>query len=342
MLKLAIANDTEIAIESLRRAIAPIPDYQLLWVARTGIEAVQFTARQRPDLILMDMNMPDLNGVAATQQIMRQSPCAILIVTASITRNTTLVFEAMGYGALDVVKTPGPGDVQALLHKIKTVAKLVQPTQPQITNPPLAPRVAALQQRLPPLIVIGASTGGPRALYQILSQLPSSLNAAIVIVQHIDEQFAAGLAHWLGGGSLLPVRLVHNGDRPTPGQVLIASTNDHLILRPNQSLRYTREPADAVYRPSVDVFFQTVAQHWPQAGTAVLLTGMGRDGAQGMKQLRTFGWQTIAQNQESCVVFGMPKAAIEQGGASEVLPLEQIASRIRLTNRLQNSSQNSH
>lgn len=325
MLDIAIVNDSEIAIEALRRAIANIPDYRLLWIARTGSEAIQACAARRPDLILMDMNMPDLDGVEATRQIMQQSPCAILIVTASITVNTSKVFEAMGYGALDVVKTPRDGDYRGLFKKMAMVVRLIRPSRPHFSTSSQTAPAPLDALRLPALIAIGASTGGPNALYQILHRLPTSFQAAIVIVQHIDAQFAPGLAQWLDRASPLPVALARNGDRPEAGKVLIAGTNDHLILRPNQTLRYTREPAELAYRPSVDVFFQSVARHWGQPGVAILLTGMGRDGAESMALLRSLGWQTIAESADSCVVFGMPKAAIELGGAGHILPVNRIA-----------------
>ncbi len=197
MLDIAIVNDTEIAIEALRRAISTRPDYRLLWVARTGSEAIKSCAIRRPDLILMDMNMPDLDGVEATRQIMQQSPCAILIVTASIIGNTSKVFEAMGHGALDVVKTPSTGDYRGLFRKIATVAKLIRPSSSRVCISPPTASLTFHKIHLPPLIAIGASTGGPSALYQILSRFPRDFKAAIVIIQHIDEQFAPGLVNWL-------------------------------------------------------------------------------------------------------------------------------------------------
>lgn len=335
MFTLAIVNDTEIAIEALRRVIAIDPDYHLLWVARTGNEAVQRCIEQRPDVVLMDMNMPHLDGVGATREIMQRSPCAILIVTASVTINTAKIFEAMGHGALDVVKTPrlGTGDplaVQKLLDKIRTITKLIRRAKPAATTQtptPSAP-VRRSEPPLPLLITIGASTGGPRALKTIFSQLPRDLDAAIVVVQHIDMQFAPGLVTWLDHFSALPVALAHPGSAPTPGQILIAGTNDHLILRPNCTLRHTQEPVAYPHRPSVDVFFRSVAQHWPRPGLGILLTGMGRDGAVGLGQLRTAGWLTIAESAESCVVYGMPRAAVEAEAAAQVMPVEKIASEI--------------
>ncbi|MEL6399169.1 MAG: chemotaxis response regulator protein-glutamate methylesterase [Cyanobacteria bacterium J06607_6] len=332
MFTLAIVNDTEIAIEALRRVIATVPDYQLAWVARSGSEAVQQCAEQRPDVVLMDMNMPHLDGVAATRQIMQRSPCAILIVTASVTIHTAKVFEAMGHGALDVVKTPrlGVGDVEAvqkLLSKIRTVTKLIRRTNNAATAQTSPPARSARHSAssLPLLVAIGASTGGPKALKTIFSQLPPDLKAAIVVVQHIDVQFAPGLVEWLNRFSTLPVALARPGSAPTPGQILVAGTNDHLILRPNRTLRHTRQPATYPHRPSVDVFFHSVAQHWLRPGLGILLTGMGRDGAVGLGQLRAADWSTIVESAESCVVYGMPRAAVEANAARRVLPVEKMA-----------------
>lgn len=326
MIKVAIANDSAIAIETLRRVLLTTQNYELLWVAHTGADAIKACAQQCPDLLLMDMHMPNLNGVEATRQIMQQSPCVILIVTASISRHSSLVFKAMGYGALDVVKTPPLGTTQAvngLLKKMSLLTKHSPPPTDTLTKP-AAPRHTRQPSDQPHLIVIGASTGGPGALQTILSQLPTSLNAAIVIVQHIDKQFVPGLVSWLNQSSKLPVVQAHNGNSPKPGQILVAGGDQHLVMRPNHSLRYTHEPENYPHRPSVDVFFQSVANHWHQPGTAILLTGMGKDGATGLGHLRLAKWHTIAESEASCIVFGMPKAAINQGAAKQILDLGQI------------------
>ncbi|MEL7512794.1 MAG: chemotaxis-specific protein-glutamate methyltransferase CheB [Cyanobacteria bacterium J06554_3] len=337
VIKVAIANDTSIALEALRRVIASTPDYQLIWTAKNGAEAVALCAQQRPDVVLMDLLMPTMDGVEATRQIMLRSPCAILIVTASPAQNTSKVFEAMGHGALDVVATPSLsrdrtvplGEMaQPLLAKMKTIAVYTGRGLRYRRQPPvnLVPAPTAPAPALPDLIVIGASTGGPRAIAKILSAIAPSCPAAIVIVQHINQQFAAGLASWLTRQSSLPVKLIKPGDVMHSGTVLVAATDEHLVMRCDRTLTYTRTDRHTPYRPSVDVFFESVAAHWPQPGQAVLLTGMGRDGAEGMSTLRAAGWQTIAESQDSCVVYGMPRAAIEYGAANAVLPVSQIAS----------------
>ncbi len=191
---------------------------------------------------------------------------------------------------------------------------------------------AVKPERLQPngdaLVAIGASAGGPAALATMLGALPKDFRAAIVIVQHVDEHMAEGMAAWLGQQCVLPVRVAMEGDRPTPGVVLIARTSDHLVLKTANRLGYTTEPRDYVYRPSVDAFFQSVKSRWEGEVVGVLLTGMGRDGAQGLKALRDQGRYTIAQDQESSAVYGMPKAAAAIGAAVDILPMKQIAGRL--------------
>jgi len=178
------------------------------------------------------------------------------------------------------------------------------------------------------LLVIGASTGGPKAVSDVLLGLPREGGPAIVVVQHVDAAFSTGLAAWLGSRTGHTVRVAQTDEPPQAGVVLVAGTNDHLVLTRDRVLTYRSEPRDLFYRPSVDVFYESVADHWPRPGAAVLLTGMGRDGARGMARLRTSGWHTIAQDEASSVVWSMPKAAIDAGGASETLPLDAIAGAI--------------
>jgi two-component system response regulator WspF len=333
-MRIAIVNDMIMAVEALKRVLMTVPGYEIVWIARDGAEAVARCARDTPDLILMDLFMPVMDGVEATRQIVKQSPCAILIVTASVDENAGKVFEAMGYGARDAVNTPILGiqgsaeTAQPLLEKIATMSKLIgksnlpliSKTQPTaITS---TPRPSAL---LPPLVAIGSSTGGPKALAAILSRLPANFGAAIAIVQHVDLQFSAGLVDWLNQQTPLTVRLATAGDRLEKGIVLVAGTNDHLSLRPDLTLHYIKEPIDYPYRPSVDVFFKSLAQYWNHKETALLLTGMGQDGAEGLSLLRSRGWHTIAQDEKSSVVYGMPKAAAQLNAAVEILSPEVIA-----------------
>ena len=178
------------------------------------------------------------------------------------------------------------------------------------------------------LVVLGASTGGPAAIASVLSDLPDSPDASIVIIQHVDVIFAPGLARGSVSGQTGAMELVVPGDRPLPGRIYLAATNDHLILDTARQFRYVAEPLAVHYRPSVDVFLASVIQHWPEPGAAAVLTGMGRDGAAGLLSLRQAGWLTIAQDEATSVVYGMPRAAAEVGAAQQVLPIQEIGAAI--------------
>lgn len=331
-MRIAIVNDLRPAVEILRRAIAIEPGHQVAWIAYNGVEAVEMCEADRPDLILMDLIMPEMDGVEATRRIMKSCPCPILVVTATVSGNAGKVFEAMGHGALDASGTPTLGaggrieGATALLKKIATIGKLSGKGVSLPAPAPWAPPSA--RARSAPMIAIGASTGGPAALADILHGLPEKLAAPVVIVQHVDEQFAPGLADWLKTHSRLPVRLAAENIVPEPGVVHVAGTNDHLVLDTGRRFLITREPLDYPYRPSVDVFFNSLCRNWPFGGAAVLLTGMGRDGAAGLLNLRRAGWRTIAQDKATSVIYGMPKAAADLGAAEQVLPLRKIAGAI--------------
>ena len=328
-MRIAIVNDNLMAIEGLRRVVAMSRQHQIAWTAQDGHEAVQRCAADCPDLILMDLIMPGMDGVEATRQIMAHTPCAILIVTASVDDRSALTFTAMGHGALDAVDLPqlGSGEptasAQTLLNKISSLSRLLGERPSRSAANVFGPADPRL-----PLVAIGASAGGPAAVSAILLDLPQDFAASVVIVQHVDERFARGMADWLNGHSNLPVRLAREGDVPAAGEVLLAGTGDHLTLRRGGRIAYTARPEDAIYRPSIDVFFRSICSSWQGPAVGLLLTGMGSDGATGLKQLRDCGHHTIAQDSVTSAVFGMPKAAAALSAAVDVLPLEAIAPRL--------------
>lgn len=333
MLRIAIANDSLKSLDIMRRVILSEPGYGIAWVARDGAEAVKKCLQDPPDLILMDVVMPVMDGVAATSRIMHESPAAILIVTSSVSGNSGKILQAMGCGALDVVQTPilgADGQItgqKELLAKIERLSRLVH-------KPPASASVRIENDtpptllELPPLVAIGSSAGGPKALAAILGQLPKDFAGAVMVVQHVDGEFASRLAEWLNSQTVLPVQVAEEGTLPTAGTVLVARGDRHLIMSPGMRLAYTPEPRDSSYWPSIDVFFSSVARHRCTKAIAALLTGMGRDGARGLLDLRRAGWHTIAQDEASSVVYGMPKAAVEMDAACEVLPLSEIAGTI--------------
>jgi two-component system response regulator WspF len=331
-MRIAIVNDLALAREVLRKVVLSVPGYAVAWFAEDGVEAVAKAASDPPDVILMDLVMPKLDGVEATRQIMKQSACPILVVTVSVSTNYTLACRAMGAGALDAVDTPTLGPGGAVQNAEKLVARLVQ-LEAEVAGASAASVLALPQPRLtaadlPPLVLLGASTGGPEALAHVVAALPANFPAAVLVSQHIGVDFAPGLVQQLASWSKLPVQAARGGEPPAAGTVYVAVSNDHLEVAPTGLLRYTPEPRAHPYRPSVDVLFKSAAARCAKPGVAALLTGMGNDGAAGLLRLRQAGWHTIAQDEATCTVYGMPKAAVEKAAAAEVLPLQHIGDSI--------------
>jgi chemotaxis response regulator CheB len=337
-MRIAIVNDLALAVEALRRAVRSLPGVEIAWVARNGAEAIELCARDRPDLVLMDLIMPVVDGVQATREIMRRSPCPVLVVTASVHGNVAKVYDALGHGALDAVATPRLGlgggleGAAELLRKIATVRALAAEPAPEPGGSAVASTSTAAapgrSPALPTLVAIGASTGGPGALAAVLSGLPAELPAAVAIVQHIDNAFAGGLALWLSRRTGRTVAPLTGPETLRAGQVWLAAGDGHLVVRDDLRLGLAAEPRDSLHRPSIDVFFESVARRLRSGGCGVLLTGMGRDGARGLLALRRAGFHTLAQDEATSIVWGMPRAATEHGAAVEVLPLDQIAASI--------------
>jgi two-component system response regulator WspF len=336
--KVGIVNDQRVVTEALCRIVLSDARHQVLWTAADGRMAVEKCQQDPPDVILMDLVMPVMNGAEATREIMRKSPCPLLIVTATVSGNYALVCEALGYGAYDAVCTPSIGDRPPreagaqLLAKLNSVDAIRQSASRSSLEPMWSAANAAadrvLRRERRPLVAIGASTGGPQALEKIISAWPADFPAAVLIAQHIAKDFATSLAKWLQERSKLPVRTVAGGEFPQPGTILVAATNDHLVLEADGRLAYREEPGQLPYRPSVDVLFDSLAKHWPTPSVAAVLTGIGRDGAEGLLKLRQHGWHTIAEDKSTCIVYGMPQAAAELGAAKRILPLPEIAAHV--------------
>lgn len=328
-MRIAIVNHRPLAVEVLKGVVISHPRHEVIWTASSGAEALEKTSRDKPDLILMDLLLPGMDGSQAIRAIMKGHPCAVLIVTEAVEENAAKVFEAMGSGALDAVSTPSldmAGLIrggEALLAKIATVDKLIGKERLLNGRGGAAAPEGAMSPA-PPLIAIGSSTGGPKALAELVSRLPEKPGVPVVIVQHVDVQFAGGLAEWLSRQTKLKVTLAESDLRPERNTIYVAGSNDHLVVGADLAFHYVEEPKNNPYRPSVDAFFLSLVSYWPRKGVAALLTGMGRDGAHGLLALRKAGWHTIAQDEKTSVVYGMPKAAAELGAAVEILPIEKI------------------
>lgn len=317
-MKIALVSPSIEVLYLCEKAIDSLVGCEHIWSARSKEETLKKASLSQPDMVILGLEL----ATECIKPIMRDYPCTIIVATLDVPKTAGQVFEAMGAGALDVVtiELDENGVPKRLIEKICMIRLLMAKGDDSLLKGGQVVTFA----RTPPLVVIGCSTGGPSALLKILQSFDNNMNFAIVVVQHVDEKFAPGLAEWLAKHTKIPVNVAVHGSLPQTGKVLIASANDHLIMTRNCRLRYTPYPLEKPYRPSVDVFFESLSQFWPVKGTAILLTGMGNDGAIGLKLLRDSGWHTIVEDEKSCVVYGMPKAAVELGAAMEVLPIEQI------------------
>ena len=326
-MRIAITNDNNENLIILMHVIEKLTEHEIAWTAKSGKESIRKCQQDTPDLILMDMIMPDTNGVEASLAIMKETPCAILIVTASVTDNASMIFEAMSHGALDVVQTPfsgvanGKTEVSDFLRKLDVINKLIK-----ADNEKKASSIQCAANK--PIVVLGASTGGPGVLAKILNKMPEDFPAPIIIVQHVDSSFSHNFSAWLNKQSKLEVRIALDGDSPQVGTVLVAGESEHLVMNSRKKLSYSKLKKELIYKPSVDVFFESIAKYWKGDIVACLLTGMGKDGAHGLANIHQLGGHTITQTEESCAVYGMPKAADDMGVSSESLEPEEIANSI--------------
>lgn len=326
-MRIGIVNDSAFATEAIRRVILSHSNHSIAWCAADGLAAIDRCAVDLPDLLLMDMVMPAPNGPETLRRIMKSSPCPALVVTGSMDANCAKVFEAMGAGAIDAVNTPVAGDQASALDLIKKIDRIAFLAAPSISAPCPTSSSSEMVEN-PPLVVIGSSAGGPAALAVVLGDLPASFPAAILIAQHIDDRFCGDFAKWLDSQTPLSVRLGRKGDRPQAGSVLIASGPQHLIVQPNQFLGLASLPLTP-YMPSINELFLSAAANWRGRAIGVILTGMGSDGASGLKVLRDAGHPTIAQDEASSALYGMPKAAALCGAAAQILPLDEISTRLK-------------
>lgn len=361
-IRVLLVEDSPVALAVLKRLVNTAPDLQLVGTARTGREALQQINQLQPDVICTDLHMPEMDGLALTQAVMSDHPRPILVISASVQEEDTQnIFKLLEAGAVDIFPKPQTGAIadyeaiaQPLIAKIRvlagvrvftqrrrnTTATLVTtaPTAQPVSQAPAAraPRATspAHGQPLPSrsgsstairAIAIGASTGGPQALQAILSSLPAVLPVPIFAVQHISDGFLTGLVAWLNQTCPMRVEIAQPGATPQPSVVYFPPERRHLELDPQGKFRLTGCMPVSGHCPSVTAMMESIAVYYGSQAIGVLLTGMGQDGAVGMQALHRAGSFTIAQNEATSVVFGMPHAAIALGAATAVLPIEAIA-----------------
>ncbi len=332
MIRILIADDSELTRIVLRDLLSQDPDVEIAGEVSDGRSAVEQTAKLKPDLVIMDVMMPIMGGLEAVSEIMAKTPTPILMLSANTDpHDSHSAFAAIKLGALDVMAKPSGVVTEAfsqiagqLIAKVKSLSRIRVIHHYRAQRPKIEKEKVVLPSGPRRILAIGASTGGPKAVLQLLQELPKDLAAAVLIVQHIADGFAPGFAEWLDSETGLSVRLAAAGDDLQTGVVLIAPNNAHMTVQANQIVLEDSPPLHNC-RPAVDALFHSLADHDLAAETvAVLLTGMGTDGAVGLASAYKQGAYTIVQDEASCAVFGMPKAAIERGAATKVLPLEHI------------------
>ncbi len=339
-IRVLVVDDSSVVRQILVSMLESVPGFLVVGQAQDGKEAVQMTARLRPDVITMDIRMPRLDGLEAIKRIMSTTPTPIVVVAASVYEpDLNIAFAAIEAGALTVIEKPKgitPEAYEAARDQLVTTIRLMSDVQvvtlwPDRRPPTLARRHQMKTEGTPwahidaKLIAMAASTGGPGVLRQILKALPGDLSIPIVAVQHITPGFAQGFAGWLNGETELHVTLARNGEPVRPGHVLIAPDDTHMTVTTGGIIQLDHLEPVKGQRPSATRLFDSVAKTYGAASVGVVLTGMGDDGADGLENLRKAGGYVIAQDEESCAVFGMPKAVIERRIADQVLSPDRIA-----------------
>jgi Chemotaxis response regulator containing a CheY-like receiver domain and a methylesterase domain len=331
MIRLLLVEDSVTQREILRKMIDSTGQIVVIAEARNGKEAVDAVSRVQPDVVLMDIHMPDMDGVTATREIMQRYPVPIVVVSASLkARDVDLGMEALKAGAVSVMEKP-QGSV--LLHLDKMAADVCQQlmiaskarVRPRRGVKPLPPRPSPVQAPSRTIDIVGicASTGGPPVLLHILSQIPKPYPLPVLLVQHIAEGFVEGFANWLAGASGQSVHRAQ-GQRPVTPGFWLSPGNLHLGVTLQRRFDLTPPRAREIHCPSGNALFRSLATNCGPRALGILLTGMGDDGADGLLELHRAGGKTIVQDEESSLIYGMPKAGIERGGAEVQLSPDGI------------------
>lgn len=337
--KVLIVDDSATVRQIFRRVLSADPGLEVVGAAPDPYVARDLVAKHRPDVLTLDIEMPRMDGVTFLRKLMRHFPLPVVVVSSLARRGSELALEALEAGAVEVMCKPGAaysvGDMAIeLTDKVKAAAlvdvrRVAPPPRPRSDAPPRLPQ-RALAETTHAILAVGASTGGTVALDSLLRALPADTPGTL-ITQHMPEYFTRSFAERLDGVSAMRVKEAQDGDSVTVGVALVAPGNKHMVLRRSGARYYVNVkdgPLVNRHRPSVDVMFRSVAQTAGKNAVGVILTGMGGDGAKGLLRMKEAGAPTIAQDEQSCVVFGMPRVAIELGAADDVAPLDQIPDRV--------------
>ena len=334
-IRVVVVDDSTTARELLVALLQNAEGIQVVGSAANGQEAIRLVKRLRPDVVTMDVVMPNMDGLETTRHIMRENPTPIIIVTATLMRDDMdMAFEALQAGALTALRKPGLADPATCAQVVRAVRLMAD--VPVVRRwgarserrRPLPPRAVVNQanrwQRIQ-VVGIAASTGGPGALAKVLGPLPASFPLPILVVQHVTRGFTSGLADWLNGETALQVELAGHGETPRGGSILLAPDDYHIQINAQGVIELCKKPPYKGLRPSANYLFHALARSYGPRALGIVLTGMGDDGAEGIQALHQAGGLTIAQDENSCVVYGMPREAVIRNAVDQILSLDQIA-----------------
>ncbi|MAE18195.1 chemotaxis response regulator protein-glutamate methylesterase [Candidatus Poribacteria bacterium] len=333
-IRILVVDDSQLARKFISEFLSIDPELEIIGTAQNGQEAIELTKRLKPDLITMDISMPVMDGLLATEHIMAYQPTPILVMSNLLKSELHLSFQAISTGAVEAVEKPDFSEgissktTEKLIRTVKLVSnvkvithlsgKLKRHTSSAALDKPKT-RDSECN-----LVAIGASTGGPKVLAQILSQLPKNFSSGIVIVQHISTGFTSGLVDWLNRECPLEVKEAKSGEQIKPGLVFVAPCENHMLVTNNGRIRLNKGLPVSGNRPSVSILMSSIAKVYGKSCMGVILTGMGEDGATGMLDIKQAGGATVAQDENSSAIFGMPKAAIDAGAVDKILNADEI------------------
>jgi two-component system chemotaxis response regulator CheB len=346
-IRVLITDDSLFMRAAIKKILAADARFEIIGEAKDGRDAVAKVQALRPDVCTMDFNMPLLDGAGAVREIMKTRPTPVVMLSAHTHEGARETFEALAAGAVDFLAKPS-GEVSAELTRIgpsliaklagaaqarpQAIAQLSKPSAPapRITATHLAPGASGLGLVGPKVVVVGVSTGGPAALGRFLPRFPAETSLALIVVQHLPAGFTAPLAERLDGMCAIRVKEASAGDRVERGVALVAPGDHHLELGPDGGVRIVAGPEVNGVRPSADVTMRSAAQVFGRRCVGVVMTGMGRDGADGMKAIKAAGGTTLVQDEQSCVIYGMPRVCVESGVADKIVPLDNLADAVRV------------